>query len=62
LSDDRAKIKQLWSSLDSAFWSDERTERIEAKAKALVRAFGVDAYSEARQRSRHADSEAKARE
>ena len=23
LSDDRAKIKQLWSSLDSAFWSDE---------------------------------------
>jgi hypothetical protein len=24
LSDDRAKIKQLWSSLHSAFWSDER--------------------------------------
>lgn len=23
LSDDRAKIKQLWSSFDSAFWSDE---------------------------------------
>src|SRR5271166_1063409 len=28
LSDDRAKIKQLWSSLDSAFWSDENDPSI----------------------------------
>ncbi len=28
LSDDRAKIKQLWSSLDSAFWTDENDPSI----------------------------------
>jgi general stress protein 26 len=28
LSDDREKIKQLWSSLDSAFWSDENDPSI----------------------------------
>jgi general stress protein 26 len=28
LSDDREKIKQLWSSLDSAFWSDENDPAI----------------------------------
>jgi general stress protein 26 len=28
LSDDRAKIKQLWSALDSAFWSDENDPSI----------------------------------
>jgi general stress protein 26 len=28
LSDDRAKIRQLWSSLDSAFWSDENDPSI----------------------------------
>ena len=28
LSDDRAKIKQLWSSFDSAFWSDENDPSI----------------------------------
>jgi general stress protein 26 len=30
LSDDRAKIKQLWSSLDSAFWSDANDPSIRA--------------------------------
>ena len=40
----------------------ERAERIDAKATALVRAFGVDAYSEARQRERQADGKATARE
>jgi len=38
----------------------ERTERIEAQPKALVRDLGVDAYSEARHRERHADSAANA--
>jgi general stress protein 26 len=28
LSDDRAKIKLLWSSLDSDFWSDENDPSI----------------------------------
>src|SRR5208283_5873750 len=28
LSDDRAKIKLLWSSIDSAFWSDENDPSI----------------------------------
>jgi hypothetical protein len=28
LSDDRAKIKRLWSNLDSAFWSDENDPSI----------------------------------
>jgi hypothetical protein len=40
----------------------ERAERIEARATALVRGFGVDAYSEARQRERQADCDATARE
>ncbi len=40
----------------------ERAERIDAKAKALIRAFGADAYSEARHRERQADNEAMARE
>ena len=40
----------------------ERAERIAAKANALIRAFGVDAYSEARQRERRADSAATAQE
>ena len=40
----------------------ERAERIEAQPKALVRGLGVDAYSEARHRERHANSAAKARE
>jgi hypothetical protein len=34
----------------------EKAERIDAKARALIRAFGVDAYSEARQRERQAQS------
>jgi hypothetical protein len=40
----------------------ERNERIDAKAKALVRAFGVDAYYEARQRKRQAESAEAAQE
>jgi hypothetical protein len=40
----------------------ERTERIDAQVKALTRAFGVDAYSEARQRKLQADSPEVARE
>jgi hypothetical protein len=34
----------------------EKAERIDAKARTLILAFGVDAYSEARQRERQAES------
>ena len=40
----------------------ERAERIDGEAEALIRDFGVDAYSEARQREREASSSAMARE
>jgi hypothetical protein len=40
----------------------ERAERIDARAKALIRAFGVDAYYEARQRHRQAASAQAAQE
>ena len=40
----------------------ERTKRTDAKADALIRAFGADAYLEARQRERGADSEVAAQE
>ena len=40
----------------------ERTERIDAKVKALTRAFGVDAHYEARKRQREAESGETARE
>jgi hypothetical protein len=40
----------------------ERAERIDAQASALIRAFGVDAYSEARQRKRQAESAEAAQE
>jgi hypothetical protein len=34
----------------------EKAERIDAKVKALTRAFGVDAHNEARRRQREAES------
>jgi hypothetical protein len=40
----------------------ERAERIDAKVKALIRAFGVDAHYEARQRQRGAESAEAAQE
>jgi hypothetical protein len=40
----------------------ERAEGFAAKANALVRAFGADAYSEARQRERRAESTETAQE
>jgi hypothetical protein len=40
----------------------ERAERIDAKARELIGAFGVDAYSVARQRKLQADSAEVARE
>lgn len=40
----------------------ERAERIDAKVMALIRAFGVDAHYEARQRQRGAESAEAAQE
>lgn len=40
----------------------ERIERIDAKVKALTRAFGADAHYEARKRQREAESGETARE
>ena len=40
----------------------ERNERVESKARNLIRAFGLDAYSEARLGQRRAGDEAPAKE
>jgi general stress protein 26 len=41
LSDDRAKIKQFWSSLDSAFWSDANDPSIRVLKNTPTIAIGT---------------------